>query len=97
VSLAAPERLQLPIEGMTCASCANRIEKRLNELDGVEASVNYATEAASVEYDPAAVDPDQLVEAVEVDLGSKQVVVRGRFDATAVRAAIEEAGYEAAA
>jgi Cu+-exporting ATPase len=65
VSIAAPERLQLPIEGMTCASCANRIEKRLNKLDGVEASVNYATEAASVEYDPAHVDPDQLIEAVE--------------------------------
>ena len=60
-----PERLQLPIEGMTCASCANRIEKRLNELDGVEASVNYATEAASVEYDPAHVEPAQLIEAVE--------------------------------
>ena len=57
MSLAAPERLQLPIEGMTCASCANRIEKRLNKLDGVEASVNYATEAASVEYDPAHVEP----------------------------------------
>ena len=51
----AAETLQLPIEGMTCASCANRIEKRLNSLDGVEASVNYATEAASVEYDPGAV------------------------------------------
>ena len=62
----SPERLQLPIEGMTCASCANRIEKRLNELDGVEASVNYATEAASVEYDPAHVSsPTQLIEAVE--------------------------------
>ena len=59
------ERLQLPIEGMTCASCANRIEKRLNELEGVEASVNYATEAASVEYDPGRVGPDQLIEAIE--------------------------------
>ena len=65
MSLAAPERLQLPIEGMTCASCANRIEKRLNKLDGVEASVNYATEAASVEYDPAHVGPAQLIETVE--------------------------------
>ena len=62
---AARERLQLPIEGMTCASCANRIEKRLNRLDGVEASVNYATEAASVEYDALAVGPEQLIEAVE--------------------------------
>ena len=38
---------------MTCASCAARIEKRLNRLDGVEATVNYATERASVAYAPA--------------------------------------------
>jgi Cu+-exporting ATPase len=36
--------LELPITGMTCASCANRIERNLNRLDGVSASVNYATE-----------------------------------------------------
>ena len=62
---AARDRLELPVEGMTCAACANRIERRLNKLDGVEASVNYATAAASVDYDPAAVQPEQLVEAVE--------------------------------
>ena len=50
---AAPERLELPITGMTCASCASRIEKRLNKLEGVEATVNYATERASVSFDPA--------------------------------------------
>jgi Cu+-exporting ATPase len=65
VSTQAPERLELPIEGMTCASCAARIEKRLNKLDGVEASVNYATEAAAVSYDPAVVTPEELVAAVE--------------------------------
>ena len=59
------ETLELPITGMTCASCANRIEKKLNKLDGVEASVNYATEKASVRYDAAAVEPEQLVGAVE--------------------------------
>ncbi len=37
------ERVEWPIEGMTCASCAARVEKRLNRLDGVWASVNYAT------------------------------------------------------
>ena len=57
--------LELPIEGMTCASCATRIERRLNKLDGVTASVNYATEQAAVDYDPARVSPDRLVEAVE--------------------------------
>ena len=44
------ERLELPITGMTCASCANRIERKLNKLDGVTATVNYATETAYVEY-----------------------------------------------
>jgi Cu+-exporting ATPase len=59
------ERLDLPIEGMTCASCAARVERSLNELDGVEASVNVATETATVAFDPARVAPAQLVEAVE--------------------------------
>src|SRR5215216_3434173 len=56
---------ELPITGMTCASCANRIERKLNKLDGVTASVNYATETAAVEFDAAAVAPEQLVAAVE--------------------------------
>ena len=59
------EQLDLPIEGMTCASCAARIERRLNKLDGVTASVNYATERAAVDYDPARVTPAALIEAVE--------------------------------
>ncbi len=57
--------LDLPISGMTCASCANRIERRLNKLEGVTASVNYATEKASVDYDAATVDPEALIGAVE--------------------------------
>src|SRR6476469_8750049 len=57
--------LEMPISGMTCASCANRIERKLNNLDGVEASVNYATEKATVSYDPQAVAPEELLEAVE--------------------------------
>jgi Cu+-exporting ATPase len=59
------EHLDLPITGMTCASCASRIERRLNKLDGVAATVNYATEKASVDYDPAAVAPEDLLGAVE--------------------------------
>jgi len=65
---AAPElgkRLELPITGMTCASCAARIEKRLNKLDGVHASVNYATERASVSYAADTLTPADLVVAVE--------------------------------
>jgi Cu+-exporting ATPase len=56
--------VELPITGMTCASCANRIERKLNKLDGVSATVNYATERAAVEFDDAAVAPEQLVDAV---------------------------------
>ncbi|MGI8624444.1 MAG: cation transporter, partial [Solirubrobacteraceae bacterium] len=61
----APQRLELPVQGMTCASCANRIERKLNKLDGVHATVNYATEKAAVEFDPAQVAPEDLVGAVE--------------------------------
>jgi P-type Cu+ transporter len=57
--------LELPVQGMTCASCANRIERKLNKLDGVTATVNYATEQAAVEYDDSRVTPDDLVRAVE--------------------------------
>jgi Cu+-exporting ATPase len=59
------ERLELGLTGMTCAACANRIERKLNKLDGVEATVNYATEKASVSYDRALLGPDDLVGAVE--------------------------------
>ena len=59
------QKLELPIEGMTCATCAVRVEKKLNKLESVAAAVNYATERASVEYDAEAVSPEQLVAAVE--------------------------------
>jgi P-type Cu+ transporter len=62
---AAAEHVELPIEGMTCASCANRIERRLNKLDGVNASVNFALERATVDYDPGTIAPAQLLAAVE--------------------------------
>lgn len=56
--------LTLDVGGMTCASCAARIEKRLNRIDGVQASVNFATEQARVEF-PDTVSPEELVAAVE--------------------------------
>ena len=59
------ERVRLDLDGMTCASCATRIERKLNKLDGVEATVNYATDQAAVTYDPSAVTVDDLVAAVE--------------------------------
>lgn len=54
----------LDVGGMTCASCAARIEKRLNRIDGVQASVNFATEQARVDF-PDTVSPEELVAAVE--------------------------------
>jgi Cu+-exporting ATPase len=56
--------LRLDLEGMTCASCAARIERKLNKLDGVDATVNFATEQATVHCDPD-VAVDDLVAAVE--------------------------------
>ena len=56
--------LTLDVGGMTCASCAARIEKRLNRIDGVQASVNFATEQARVEF-PDTVSTEELVAAVE--------------------------------
>lgn len=56
--------VELSIGGMTCASCANRIERKLNKLEGVTATVNYATEKAKVTF-PEGVDPQQLIATVE--------------------------------
>ena len=60
----ATTQVELTIGGMTCASCAARIERKLNKLDGVEASLNFATEQATVRCDPS-VAVDDLVSAVE--------------------------------
>jgi Cu+-exporting ATPase len=60
----ATDTIELSIGGMTCASCAARIERKLNKLDGVEASVNYATEKARVSY-AGDLTPADLVKVVE--------------------------------
>ncbi|MFS0885709.1 heavy metal translocating P-type ATPase [Aeromicrobium sp. 179-A 4D2 NHS] len=67
-----PTVYRLDIGGMSCTSCAARIEKKLNRLDGVEASVNYATEKATVRTH-GHVDPQALVETVEKTGYSAQV------------------------
>ena len=59
------DHVDLELTGMTCAACANRIEKKLNRLDGVTATVNYATEKANVSFDPAVATPEQLIATVE--------------------------------
>ena len=61
--VAEREEVRLDLEGMTCASCVARIERKLNRLEGVEATVNFATEQATVHHDPA-VTVDDLVAAV---------------------------------
>jgi P-type Cu+ transporter len=60
----ADHTVDLTISGMTCASCAARIQKKLTKLDGVTATVNYATEKARVSF-PATVTPEDLVKVVE--------------------------------
>ncbi len=64
VETPASQRVELSIGGMTCASCAARVERKLNKVDGVSATVNYATEKAQVDF-PAAVSVDELVGVVE--------------------------------
>lgn len=58
------EEVELALRGMTCAACAARIESALNDIDGVEAAVNYATESAMVAFDANAVDTRRLIAAV---------------------------------
>jgi P-type Cu+ transporter len=72
---------ELAITGMTCASCAARIEKGLSKLEGVHATVNFATENARVTY-PASVGPSQLIFAVE-QAGYTATVARPEADSIA--------------
>jgi P-type Cu+ transporter len=66
VAVAEPMEVVLPVIGMTCASCVNRIERFLNRADGVaEATVNLATERASVRFDPAIIDRAAIVRTIE--------------------------------
>jgi Cu+-exporting ATPase len=61
---AATQVVELELGGMTCAACATRIERTLNKLDGVVASVNFATETAQVAIQPGAATAESLIEAV---------------------------------
>ncbi len=60
------EKLSLPVEGMTCASCVARVEKAISKFDGVKnVNVNLATEKASLEFDPTKVDIKQIAQSIE--------------------------------
>src|SRR5918995_30916 len=58
--------LTIPVTGMTCASCVRRVERALSKKEGVaSASVNFAAEKATVEYDPKTTSPDDLIGTIE--------------------------------
>ena len=63
--LTARANIVLPIEGMTCATCAGRVESALAKLPGVSAQVNLAGEQAHIAYDPQSATPTDLVCAIE--------------------------------
>jgi Cu+-exporting ATPase len=92
--------ISLPIEGMTCASCVNRIERFLRKTPGVEeATVNLATEVATIRYLPAEAGRAELVAAVEAagyDIRPQPAAVEDDHGASLVRAADADAGARAA-
>ncbi|MGH2489236.1 MAG: heavy metal translocating P-type ATPase [Candidatus Limnocylindria bacterium] len=96
------EQLSLPVEGMTCASCVNRIERFLNRAEGVtSATVNLASEEATVRYDPARIDRAGIIGAIEAagyDVRLQPTAVAGTatpeaaLDAAEVVRAVERRG-----
>jgi Cu+-exporting ATPase len=82
------QKVELELEGMTCAACAARIEKALNRIEGVEATVNFATERARVHFPPGVVTVDALVAAVrKAGYGAREAAVAGREEEKARRLA----------
>src|SRR5947207_8376897 len=77
---AETRQVRLDLVGMTCASCASRIERRLNRLDGVRATVNFATEQATVQY-PSDVSVDSLISTVDAaGYGARQTSAASGHD-----------------
>src|SRR5829696_2627007 len=80
-------RITIPVMGMTCASCVRRVERTLSEKEGVaEASVNFAAEKASVTYEPAVTNPDELIGAIR-DAGYGADVRETNFSVTGMTCA----------
>ncbi|QLH26339.1 cation-translocating P-type ATPase [Streptomyces sp. Rer75] len=86
--------VELAIGGMTCASCAARIEKRLNRMDGVEATVNYATEKAKVSYRGESVTVKDLIATVEATGYTAEQPAPRRSEPAAEEARAEEEAGE---
>lgn len=73
------QQITLALEGMTCAACATRIEKALNQLPGVAARVNFATERATVRYQPGQTDQAQIFDAVhKTGYSARELAEQGR-------------------
>ena len=60
----ALQHIELGVTGMTCSSCSSRVQRKLNKLDGVDASVNFSTETAAVDFDASATTPQMLIDEV---------------------------------
>jgi P-type Cu+ transporter len=92
--MAEHKETNLDITGMTCAACANRIEKGLNKMEGVEnASVNFAMERAAVKYNPEEVEPSDLQKRIQ-DLGYDIQLEKTEFDITGMTCAACSARIE---
>ncbi|TYS91462.1 heavy metal translocating P-type ATPase [Rossellomorea aquimaris] len=92
--MAEHKETNLDITGMTCAACANRIEKGLNKMEGVEnASVNFAMERAAVKYNPEEVEPSDLQKRIQ-DLGYDIQLAKTEFDITGMTCAACSARIE---
>ncbi|MBT2653991.1 copper-translocating P-type ATPase [Bacillus sp. ISL-18] len=78
------EKAEFDVTGMTCAACANKVEKRLNKLDGIEkANVNFALETVLVEYNPQQVSVPEMKEAIKklgYSLEQKKENTEGQVD-----------------
>lgn len=81
---------ELELTGMTCASCANRIERKLNRLDGVSASVNYATETARVEFADSVTTADLIATVESAGYGASLPVAAGEAEVVAGPDAVDE-------
>lgn len=59
------EHIDIGVTGMTCTSCSSRVERKLNKLEGVQATVNFATESAAVDYDPEKLSRTDLINTIQ--------------------------------
>jgi Cu+-exporting ATPase len=84
------QKLSLPVEGMTCASCVARVEKSISKLEGVKnVSVNFATEKVNFELDPQKISVNDVAASVE-DAGYKLIVQNNKVEAVKASGSSEE-------